>query len=137
MSQSNTSTLLFHSPEAAPAAISHYSPAVETAGQIYCSGQLGIDPKTGQLITASAEERLETELTQLFKNLDALISGLGCTPEQVVKTTVFLSDPNISKRFNEYYARFFGEHRPARSSIGVQFLPLGALVEVELLLQRH
>ena len=112
----------------APAAIGPYSQAVVSGNLLFTSGQIAIDPETGNVdavgITAQAE--------QVMKNLGAVLKAAGTCFERAVKTTCFLSDMGDFAAFNEVYAKYFTE-RPARSCVAVKDLPKGVLVEVEVI----
>jgi len=112
---------------AAPAAVGPYSQAVKAGSLIFCSGQIPLDPVTGALvagdITAAAEQVLE--------NLGAVLAAAGASPSRVVKTTVFLTDMADFAAVNAVYARYFGDHKPARACVQVSALPKGATVEIE------
>ena len=114
-----------HSPNA-PQAIGPYSQAVIAAPFLFCSGQIGIDPATGALL-----ECVEGQTRQALANLGQVLQRAGFSPAKVAKTTVFLKDMNDFAAMNAVYAEFFGEHRPARSTVEVSGLPKGALVEIE------
>ena len=114
--------------EKAPAAIGPYSQAAVAGGVLYTSGQIAIDPATGELVGKTIEEQAE----QVMKNLMAVLEEAGAKQENVVKTLCFLTDMNDFAAFNEVYARYFTE-KPARSCVGVQSLPKGALCEVEVI----
>lgn len=111
----------------APAAIGPYSQAVQSENLIFCSGQLGIDPSTGKLCDDSVEKQTE----QVFRNIKAVLDSAGVTLADVVKTTVFLTSMSDFPVFNTLYATSFGTHKPARSTVQVAALPLGAKVEIE------
>lgn len=100
---------------------------------MFCSGQLGLDPATGLLVGGSAGE----QLTRCLLNLEAVLSAAGLSMSKVVKTTIFLVDMGEFKEVNERYAAFFGDCPPARSTVGVSALPLGARVEVEAIASRR
>ena len=119
--------LRFVSSERAPAAIGPYSQAVIVDGWIFCSGQIPIVPASGELVSGGATEQAEQVLT----NLRAVLEEAGSSLERVVKTTVFLASMSDFAAMNEVYARHFGAHRPARSTVEVGALPKGALVEIE------
>lgn len=110
----------------APAAIGPYSHAVSANGFIFLSGQLGLDPQTMTLV-----EGLETQTHQTFKNIKAVLSTLNKDFSDVIKTTIFLINMNDFTQVNIIYADYFGDHRPARSTIAVAQLPKGALIEIE------
>ncbi len=114
--------------EKAPAAVGPYSQAVVANGIVYTSGQIALDPATGQLVGETIEEQTE----QIMKNLIAVLEEAGTKAENVVKTLCFLTDINDFAAFNEVYARYFTE-KPARSCVGVQSLPKGARCEVEVI----
>jgi 2-iminobutanoate/2-iminopropanoate deaminase len=111
----------------APAAIGPYSQAVQSENLIFCSGQLGINPSTGKLCDDSVEKQTE----QVFRNIKAVLDSAGVTLADVVKTTVFLTSMSDFPVFNTLYAASFGTHKPARSTVQVAALPLGAKVEIE------
>lgn len=102
-----------------------YTPIVRAGGWLVVSGQVGI--RDGKL----ADGGTAGQLQQALQNLDALLASEGATKEQVVKTTVFLRHMSDYSLMNEVYLAYFGDHRPARSAIGVAELPIGALVEIE------
>ena len=112
--------------EKAPGAIGPYSQAVEAGGFIFTSGQLGIDPVTGEF-GATVEEQTRLSL----ENVKAILEAAGAGLNQVVKTTVFLKDMNDFVRVNEVYSSFFEQPYPARSAVEVARLPKDALVEIE------
>ncbi len=112
----------------APAAVGPYSQAIEANGMIYTSGQIALDPSTGQLVGTTITEQAE----QVMKNLVAVLEAAGTKPENAVKTLCFLTDINDFTAFNEVYAKYFTE-KPARSCVGVQSLPKGAICEVEVI----
>lgn len=111
----------------APAALGPYSQAIQFENLIFCSGQLGINPETGKLI----DETIEGQAAQIFKNMRAVLDAAGVTLADVVKTTVFLTSMGDFPVLNALYAEAFGEHKPARSTIQVAGLPLGAKIEIE------
>ncbi len=113
--------------ERAPQAIGPYSQAVKAAGFVFASGQIPIDPATGEFVAGGVAEQTE----QVLKNLSAVLEAAGTTLGQVVKTTVFLADMKDFAAMNEVYARFFTEHPPARATVEASALPRGARVEIE------
>ena len=113
--------------EHAPAAIGPYSQAIVVDGWVFCSGQIPLDPTTGEMLTGSVTEQTELVLTNLRSVLDAA----GSSMNHVVKTTVFLSDMGTFAEMNEVYARHFGEHRPARAAVQAAALPKFCDVEIE------
>jgi len=113
--------------ERAPAAIGPYSQAIVWGEWVFCSGQIPVVPETGALLEGGITEQAERVLTNLSAVLEAAGSSLG----RVVKTTVFLADMKDFAAMNDVYARRFGRHRPARSTIQAAGLPRGSLVEIE------
>ncbi|MCI6371835.1 MAG: RidA family protein [Bacteroidaceae bacterium] len=113
----------------APAAIGPYSQAIEANGMIFASGQIPIDPATGQFVEGGIQEQTRQALT----NARSILQAAGTDMENVIKTTVYLSDINNFAAMNEVYAQFFTEPFPARSAVAVKDLPKGALVEIEVL----
>ena len=112
----------------APAAIGPYSQAVRVGDFIFLSGQLGVDPATGDF----AEGGVEAQTRQAFENIKAVLAEAGLTMDAVVKTTVFLQDMNDFAAMNGVYASYFTEGSyPARSAVQVAKLPKGGLVEIE------
>lgn len=113
----------------APKAIGPYSQAVEVNGTIYCSGQIPIDPQTGELIAGTIEVQAE----RVMKNIQAVLAEAGVGFDHVVKTTCFLADLADFQAFNAVYGKYFPENAPARSCVAVAGLPKGAKVEVEVI----
>ena len=111
----------------APRAIGPYSQAIRANGQVFCAGQTPIDPATGQLINGD----ISMQTRRVLQNLGAILDAAGTSLSKVVKTTVFITDMANFKAMNAVYAEFFPENPPARSTIAVAALPLGALVEIE------
>ena len=116
------------STDKAPAAIGPYSQGIVLGNIFFASGQIPIDPATGEIHGTTIEEQAE----QVMKNIGAVLQAAGCTFEDVVKTTCFLADMADFAAFNEIYARYF-TGKPARSCVAVKSLPKGALVEVEVI----
>ena len=116
----------------APAAIGPYSQAIDTGTHVFCAGQLGLDPATGEFVSGDVAEQTERALTNLSNVLAA--AGLGL--EHVAKTTCFLVDMADFAAFNAVYAKFFTEPYPARSTFAVAALPKAARVEIEAIAQR-
>ena len=114
--------------EKAPAVVGPYSQAVVINGLVYTSGQIALDPTTGELVGTTIEEQAD----QVMKNLVAILEAAGTKPENAVKTLCFLTDINDFAAFNAVYARYFTE-KPARSCVGIQSLPKGAICEVEVI----
>ena len=115
------------SAELAPKAIGPYSQAIRANGFVFCAGQTPIDPAVGKLIDGD----VPAQTRRVLHNLSAILEAAGTSLSRVVKTTVFLTDMANFKAMNEVYAEFFPEHPPARSTIAVLGLPLGAQVEIE------
>ncbi|HXG83860.1 MAG TPA: RidA family protein [Pyrinomonadaceae bacterium] len=115
------------STENAPGAIGPYSQAVKVGGFIFCSGQIPIDPQTGNFVSDDVTEQSE----QVLKNLAAVLEAAGSGLNNVVKTTVFLADMNDFTAMNEVYARFFGDNKPARATVQAARLPRDARVEID------
>ena len=116
----------------APAAIGPYSQAVEANGFVFASGQLGINPATGEFV----EGDVQAQTRQALTNARAIMNEAGLDLNNVIKTTVFLSDMANFAAMNEIYAEFFSEPYPARSAVAVKALPKNALVEVECIAVR-
>ena len=114
--------------KAAPAAIGPYSQAIQAGNMLFASGQLGIDPATGDF----AEGGITGQTTQSFKNVKAILEEAGFSINDVVKTTVFLADMADFAAMNEVYASQFEGDFPARSAVAVKTLPKNGLVEVEV-----
>ena len=112
----------------APAAIGPYSQAVQVGNFLYTSGQIPIDPATGQF----AEGGIKEQTRQSLLNVKAILEESGLKMSDVVKTTVFMADMNDFADMNSVYAEFFSEPYPARSAVAVKTLPKGALVEIEV-----
>lgn len=117
------------STEKAPAAIGPYSQGVVVNGLLFASGQIALSPETGELVGSTIEEQAE----QVMKNVGALLTAAGTDFDHVVKTTCFLDDIADFAKFNAVYAKLFGEKLPARSAVGIDKLPKGALIEVEVI----
>ena len=111
----------------APRAIGPYSQAVRAGSLVFASGQIPIDPSTGEFVPGGIAEQTE----QVLKNLTAVFAAAGATMNQIVKTTVFLVDMNDFTAMNEVYAKFFAEHPPARATVQAARLPRDAKVEIE------
>lgn len=112
----------------APAAIGPYSQAVTYGGLIFTSGQIPLDAN-GQLVEGGIEEQTH----QVFRNLSAVLEEAGASLSDVIKATVFLKDMNQFAAVNQIYASYFGDHKPARSTVEVARLPRDVLVEIELI----
>jgi 2-iminobutanoate/2-iminopropanoate deaminase len=117
----------FTSTPRAPRAIGPYSQATRANGLLFTAGQVGFDPATGELVDGGIAEQTE----RVLLNVRAILEAEGLSLASVVKTTVFLVDMADFAEMNTVYARAFGEHRPARSTVAVAALPRGARVEIE------
>ncbi len=111
----------------APRAVGPYSQAISAGDFVFCSGQIPLDPATGKLVGGG----IEAQTRRVLQNLKAVLEATGSDLAHVVKTTVFLTDMGNFQAMNAVYAEFFPTHPPARSTIAVRGLPLGALVEIE------
>ena len=120
---------VIHTPNA-PAAIGTYSQAIRTGNTVYGSGQIPLDPATGQLIS----DDIDAEIRRVFDNLAAIAVAAGGTLDNAVKVSVFLTDLGHFARVNEIMATYFAQPYPARAAIGVAALPKGARVEMECIL---
>lgn len=114
--------------DTAPKAIGPYSQAVKVNGFVYCSGQVPFDPATMQMV--EGDVGVQTE--RVLRNLEAVLKAAGTSMERVVKTTVFLIDMDDFAAMNEAYSGFFGDVRPARSTVEVRRLPRDARVEIDV-----
>ena len=117
----------------APAAIGPYSQAIQVGNLIYTSGQIPIDPATGQLVEGGVKEQARQSLS----NIQAILQEAGLTMTSVVKTTVFMADMADFAEMNSVYAEFFTEPYPARSAVAVKTLPKNALVEIEVVAEKE
>jgi len=116
----------------APGAIGPYSQAILDDGVLFCSGQLGLDPATGTLVDGGTAVQAERAL----RNLAAVLDAAGCTFANVAKVTIFLAEMSDFADVNRIYAGFFPEPAPARSTVAVKELPLGAGIEIEAIARR-
>lgn len=116
----------------APAAIGPYSQAVATGNLLFISGQLPIDPESGKMVEKSIGEKTE----QILKNGQAIAKEAGLSLDNVVKTTIFLTDLGDFQEVNEAYAKHFSPDPPARSTVQVAALPLGSNIEIEFILAK-
>lgn len=114
------------------AAVGPYSHGIDAGDFVYLSGQTPLDPATGRLVTGGIEAQTE----QCFKNLFAVLAAGGLTSANVIKVNVYLTEMGNFKAMNEVYARQFQEPYPARTTIGVAALPLGASIEIEMIARR-
>ena len=117
---------VFHT-DKAPAAVGPYVQALQAGNFLYISGQTLIVPETGKLVEGDIKEQTR----QVFRNIEAILNEAGYAKEDVLKSTVFLTDMVNFKAMNEVYAEFYGDHRPTRSAFAVKELPVGASVEIE------
>lgn len=118
----------FVATDAAPKAIGPYSQAVKANGLVYTSGQIALDPVTGNLV----DESFEAQVRRVLQNLDAVLREAGSSPDRVLKATVFITDFANFQTLNTLYAGYFGDHKPARTTVAVSALPKGAAVEIDL-----
>jgi 2-iminobutanoate/2-iminopropanoate deaminase len=112
-----------------PAAIGPYSQAVKSGNTLYCSGQIPLDPATGEMV--SGDIKVQTE--RVMNNIAALLTAAGAGFDDVIKTTIYLVDMGDFASVNEIYGRCFQNHKPARSTVAVKSLPREALVEIEVI----
>ncbi|MDA8020231.1 MAG: RidA family protein [Thermoanaerobaculia bacterium] len=112
----------------APAAIGPYSQALVVDGWVYTSGQVALDPSTGEMIDGG----FEAQARQVLRNLTEVLAAAGCTFSDVVKSTIYVKDLADFARLNELYGEAMGAHRPARSTVEVARLPKDALVEIDM-----
>lgn len=111
----------------APAAIGPYSQALSAGSLVFTAGQIALDPATGEIVG----DDVATQTDRVFRNLQAILEAAGASLGSVLKTTVFLADMGDFGAMNEVYARFFGSHKPARSTVQVARLPKDVRVEIE------
>lgn len=116
----------------APAAVGPYSQAVVSDDLVFCSGQVGLDPATGELVTGG----IEPETRRSLDNLTAVLAAAGVGFDQVVKITAYLTNIADFKEFNQVYGDYVGESPPARATVGIAALPMGACVEIECIARR-
>lgn len=114
--------------EKAPKAVGPYVQGVKAHGFLFTAGQIGLDPATGKLV----EGGIEAQTRRVLENLKAVVEAAGSSFKQAVKTTVYLTDLRHFQVMNQVYASYFEGQSPARSTVGVAQLPLGALVEIEM-----
>ncbi|MDQ6951178.1 MAG: Rid family detoxifying hydrolase [Mariprofundales bacterium] len=113
----------------APKAVGPYSHAVVHDGIVYASGQIGLDPITGKLVAGG----IAAEAKQVMQNLTAVLNAAGSAPGQIIKTGIYLIDMTDFSVVNALYAEWLGDHRPARATVAVAQLPLGAKVEMDVI----
>ena len=117
------------SSELAPAAIGPYSQAIQAGGLLFCSGQIPLDPVSGEIVAGDVQRQAE----QVMENISAVLSAAGAGFNDVVKATVFLVEMGDFGAVNEVYGRYFSGHKPARSTVAVKALPRGVLLEIEVI----
>jgi 2-iminobutanoate/2-iminopropanoate deaminase len=120
--------LRFVATDHAPKAIGPYSQGVIANGFLYTAGQIALDPATMEVVPGGVTAQTE----RVMKNLDAILAAAGASLARVVKTTVFLADMGDFAAMNEVYAKWFGDHKPARSTVAAKTLPRNVLVEVDV-----
>lgn len=113
----------------APKAVGPYSQAMLHGGMLYASGQIGLDPASGKLVGEGVEEQAR----QVTRNLSAVLAEAGASTDRILKVNIFLTDMGDFPLVNGIYAEWLGEHRPARATVAVAALPLGARVEMDLI----
>lgn len=124
----NSKVTCYETIPGAPKAVGPYSPAARAGAMVFLSGQVGLNPESGQLVGPGIEE----QTAQVLKNLKTVLAELGLSFKDVVKTTIFLTDLANFQTVNGLYAAALEGHKPARSTIQVAALPLGAIVEIEM-----
>lgn len=110
----------------APQAIGPYSQAVRVGNFVFCSGQIGMDPTTGALVVG-----IEAQTRQVLINLTGVLEEVNVDLSSVIKTTIYVVNMDDFAKVNEIYAEVFGDHKPARATVGVASLPKGALIEID------
>ena len=116
-----------HKVDSAPDAIGPYCHATQSGNMVYCSGQAGLNPVTMKIEDSTIGQQTERTL----RNIELVLKGLDLSLQDVLKTTVFLTDMGLFSEMNRAYAQCFGKHTPARTTVAVKALPLGALIEIE------
>jgi 2-iminobutanoate/2-iminopropanoate deaminase len=117
-----------HHSDRAPAAIGPYSQAVSADGWLFTSGQIALDPASGEMVAGG----FEAQARQVLANLRQVLTSAGCTFSDVVKTTIYVADMASFPHLNQLYGEAMGDHRPARSTVQAAALPKGALVEIDM-----
>lgn len=115
--------------ENVPAAIGPYSQATSNGDLFFFSGQIPLNPQTGKIESLEVED----QVSQIVRNIDSLLKGVELSKTNILKTTIFLTDMSDFSKVNEIYSEWLGDHKPARSTVAVAALPLGALVEIEVI----
>lgn len=118
--------------DSAPKAVGPYSQAIQLGDFLYCSGQISIDPKTSEVFTGD----IKTQTEMVMKNIEAVLTAAGLNFNNIVKTTIFITNMNDFATVNEVYAKAFKEAPPARSTVAVAGLPKGVSVEIEVIAHR-
>ena len=113
----------------APKAIGPYAQAIRADGIVYTSGQIGVDPATGALVPGG----IEAQTRRVLENLKAVLAAAGSSLDRVLRVTVYLTDLGHFQSMNRIFAEYLDPHRPARSTVGVAALPMGALVEMDMI----
>lgn len=114
----------------APSPVGPYSPAVKSRGLLFCAGQIGLDPASGKIVAGG----IEAETVRVLENVKAVLAAGGANFEKVVMTTIFLADISFGKTVNEIYSRYVNKDAPpARQTVAVKDLPMGALVEISVI----
>ena len=113
----------------APAAIGPYSQAIKSGNLLFCSGQIPLDPSTGEIVPGDVSAQTE----RVMNNIAAVLTAAGAGFEDVIKTTIYLVDMGDFASVNEVYGHRFQSHKPARSTVAVKSLPRGALIEIEVI----
>ncbi|MEO9169612.1 MAG: Rid family detoxifying hydrolase [Candidatus Baltobacteraceae bacterium] len=116
----------------APAPIGPYSQAVQSGGELFCSGQIAIEPRSGNLVDGDVSAQAE----QVLKNLGSVLKAAGYDYADVVKTTIFLTDMNDFAAVNAVYAAYFGDSKPARSTVAAAGLPRNVRVEIDAIAKK-
>ncbi|MCL4364082.1 Rid family detoxifying hydrolase [Patescibacteria group bacterium] len=115
-----------HQRENSPKAVGPYSQTVKANGLVFCSGQIGIDPTTNEIVVG-----IEAQTNRVLKNLRLILADAGSGLNQVVKTTIYLVNMADYAKVNEIYGQYFGKIKPARATVGVSSLPKGVLIELD------
>lgn len=113
----------------APAAIGPYSQAIKAGNLLFCSGQIPLDPATGEIVSGGIVEQTE----MVMRNISAMLTAAGIGFDDVIKTTIYLVEMGDFAAVNEVYGRCFEKHKPARSTVAVKSLPRGVLLEIEVI----
>lgn len=125
----NDKKLEILSTDKAPAAIGPYSQAVKCGNILFCSGQIPLDPATGEIVTGGITEQAE----QVMKNISAVLTAAKICFDDVIKTTIYLVDMSDFAAVNNVYGGYFSAHKPARSTVAVNSLPRGVMLEIEVI----